>query len=177
MCAFSDGHHVRPFNRCRADCAVCAAGFAPGSSTRCHKCDGQNTGLVVGFATAAVLLMVFIAAVVVSYLVQVSEEGADEADNESRHFWRHKLSRVHRASLKAIPFSAVSIVVVVVQIVSQVRARMDDLNLALASGTQQEFGATLSDNNHRASFRVANAFVSTFRHADHPEVKCLAQRS
>lgn len=137
-------HDAPPFNRHRADCAVCVADFAPGYSNRCHECDRQNTALVVLCAILAVLLILFIAVVVVSYLLQGFEEGVDgrsSTDNEERRSWRQKLSKVHRSFLKAIPLSAVSIVVVVAQIITQVRAYMEYLISAHAFDVQQRLGA------------------------------------
>ena len=96
---------------------------------------------MAGLATAAVLLVLFIAAVVVSYILQGAEEEPDEANNNAQCLWRQKLSKVHRASLKAIPLSAVGIVVVVVQILTQVGVLMEDSNVAPDADTQQNFGA------------------------------------
>ena len=105
-----------------ADCAVCAEGYAPGSSSRCHKCSGENKGMAVGFSTTILALALIVALVVVSDLLQIEGDRAVETQNEPQNCLHGNLSHLRKFLVKAIPMSAIRIVVVVLQIVVQVRA-------------------------------------------------------
>ena len=105
-----------------ADCAVCAKGFAPGANNHCHKCSVKSRGRTVGLAITFVVGALCVIVLVASYLLQPEVNGNVEERNEARSLWRRKLSSFRHAFLKGSPLSAVSIVVVVLQIIIQVRA-------------------------------------------------------
>lgn len=104
----------------RADCAVCSDNFALGVSNRCHKCSGDKRILAVGIATAMLALVVFVATMVVSDLLRVGADGTEKAQDEERVGWHRRLLSCHRILVKTLPLSAIRIVVVVVQIITQV---------------------------------------------------------
>lgn len=108
-----------------ADCAVCAQEYAPGANRRCHECSVENRGYAVGFSITTLLVASILVLLLVSYLVQVVEDGAHQAQNQPRRWWRGKVSRCRKYIVKAMPLSTIRIVVVVMQIVVQVRAVVD----------------------------------------------------
>lgn len=72
-------------------------------------------------------LVVLVAFLVVSDLLQVVKDGAKETRAEPRRWWQGRLSSLHKFLVNAIPMSAIRIMVVVLQIVVQVRATRDTL--------------------------------------------------
>lgn len=84
--------------------------------------------MAVGFSTIILALALLVAFVVVSNLLQIVGDGGVETQSEP-HNWLHgKLSHLRKHFVKAIPMSAIRIVVVVLQIVVQVRAIKRRLN-------------------------------------------------
>ena len=75
-------------------------------------------GLAITFVVGALCVTVLVA----SYLLQPEVNGNVEQGNKARSLWRRKLSSLRHAVLKGSPLSAVSIMVVVLQIVIQVCA-------------------------------------------------------
>lgn len=94
----------------------------PGSSSRCHTCSGGNRGSGVGFLSALLVLALFVTVLAVSYLLERVGDGANEAQNRPRRWWKRTVSSIRTLPVKAIPLCAITIVVVVLQIVIQVRA-------------------------------------------------------
>lgn len=76
---------------------------------------GIGPGVFINTAGACVVLAV-------SYLLQRVGDAADEAQNGSRRWWNGTVSSIRTLLVKAIPVSAITIVVVVSQIVIQVHA-------------------------------------------------------
>ena len=74
-------------------------------------------------------LAMLVALVIVSDLLEVVGDGPDETRNEPRSWWQGKLSSLRLILGNAIPISAIRIVVVVLQIVVQVRGIKHDLQL------------------------------------------------
>ena len=66
-------------------------------------------------------LALFVAWVVVSDLLQIVVGGAVQTSNNPRRWWQGKLSALRKFLVEAIPMSAIRIVVVILQIVVQVR--------------------------------------------------------
>ena len=112
------GSRFVPLN---ADCAVCAEGFAPGANNHCHKCSKESRGRTVGLAIIFLVGALCVTVLVASYLLQPEVNANVEEGNKARSLWRRKLSSFRQALVKGSPLSAVSIVVVVLQIVIQVR--------------------------------------------------------
>lgn len=101
-----------------ADCAVCTREYAPGPNRRCHKCSVENRGFTVGFSVTTLLVVSFLVLLLVSYLVQTVGDGV----HRPRRWWQGKMSRFRNFLVKSMPLSTIRIVVVVMQIVFQVRA-------------------------------------------------------
>lgn len=115
------GIHFFPCASRFADCAVCLENYVPRPSNRCRKCSGENRRFAVGFSACAMLLALFVAAMVVSFLLQRVGDAGRQAQNQPRRWWRVKSWRIRNFLAKSIPLSAIRIVVVVMQIVIQVR--------------------------------------------------------
>lgn len=84
--------------------------------------------MAVGLSTAVLVLVLFVVWLVVSDLLLVESGGADETPSEPRRWWQEKQSNLREILVKAVPMSAIRIVVVVLQIVVQVRSIRDSLN-------------------------------------------------
>lgn len=104
---------------------MCKEDYVSGASRRCHECSGENRRFAVGFATTVLLLVLLAAVLVLSYLLQVVGDGAHQAQRQPRRWWQEKLSSFRNFLVKAMPLSSIRIVVVVSQIVIQVRAPID----------------------------------------------------
>lgn len=76
--------------------------------------------------TAGVLFLALVVTVLaVTYLIDIVGDETDEVQNQPRRWWQKKLSRFHNLLVKSLPLSTIRIVVVVLQIVIQVRAIRD----------------------------------------------------
>lgn len=120
---------LRMLPRCLShdtDCAVCAKGFAPGASHRCHACSGDVRGLVTGLTTAGLVLVLLLVIIAVHSLLKPVSEGVQEGQDGEYCWWPRMISSLHKAVIRAIPFTAVRIVVVILQIVIQVRTLKND---------------------------------------------------
>lgn len=111
-----------------ADCAVCTEGYAPGPSSRCHKCSGQNKGLLVAIPATVLFITLLAIALAASYLLELVGDETNIEQNQPRQWWRENLPRLHNLFVKAIPLSSIRIVVTVLQIVIQVRSVRDGFN-------------------------------------------------
>lgn len=108
-----------------ADCAVCEDGFAPGVLNSCHECSGESRRSAVVLATFGIILTVVAGAFLVSHLLQVDEYGRDangETVHEVRPTMCKTLATCRNTLVNVLPLSAVRIAVVVLQIITQVRA-------------------------------------------------------
>ena len=101
---------------------MCAEGFAPGTNNRCHKCSEESRGRTLGLAITLIVGVLCVTLLIAAYLLQPEENETVDDGNRARCSWRRKLSSFRRAFVKGAPLSAVSIVVVVLQIVTQVCA-------------------------------------------------------
>lgn len=63
---------------------------------------------------------------IVSNLVRTMTEGVQDTENRRCCRWPRILSALHKTLVKALPFTAIRIVIVVLQIVTQVRALKND---------------------------------------------------
>lgn len=136
-----DAHNSR-LHPLTADCAVCAEGFAPAANNRCRKCSEETKGRTTGLATTFIVVVLCLTLLVASYLLQTEDSG-----NVERCSWRRKFSAFHNALVKSAPLSAVSIVVVVLQIVIQVGA-VGECTCTLGNHSQVCLG---SSTNPRSS--------------------------
>lgn len=95
------------------DCAVCAENYTPGILRRCHKCSTAHRQLAIGLASALVIFASLAAVWLVPGPVQ-------EGRNDARLRIRHTIASGYNFIMKALPMSAIKIVVVVLQIITQV---------------------------------------------------------
>ncbi|CAN0056334.1 unnamed protein product, partial [Scytosiphon promiscuus] len=97
-------------------CAVCTAGYSPGYAHTCKSCLGDSKrralGIIASIATVALVALAFL----VAKLVSVVETGPP-VKAQSR--WQQKCSVWQQRMRNTVPLTAVKIVVVVWQIVTQ----------------------------------------------------------
>lgn len=102
-----------------ADCAVCARYYAPGFAYSCRSCVGDERALAIGVFSAFLVVAVMVVALVIAHLVRkIDHSGGSKSALQTMGCW----SFIRRVA-DAIPITAVKIVVVVWQIVTQVRGR------------------------------------------------------
>lgn len=73
------------------------------------------------------ILALFVVLFVVSYLLKTVEDGSNDAQTRPRRWWQGNLPRFRGFLDKPLPSSAIKIIVVVLQIVIQVRATGESL--------------------------------------------------
>lgn len=107
-----------PTTTTTADCAVCAAGYSPGYSRTCKSCmgDSKKSALAIAAVIGALALAVVVA--LVARLVSVVEVGPPQQQGSKK--WRRTCSAWQARVRQTVPLTAVKIVVVVWQIVTQV---------------------------------------------------------
>ena len=76
----------------------------------------------MGLAIMFIVGVLWVALLIAAYLLQPEANEAVESGHETRISWRQKLSSFRNMFVKEAPFSAISIVAVVLQIVTQVCA-------------------------------------------------------
>lgn len=95
------------------DCAVCAEGYAPGVLSSCHECSTDDRRWTVGLGMAALSLAVLVVVVMVTYTLRGRRgEGSNRCSRN--------LKCCQNFVGRALPLSAIKIVVVVIQITTQV---------------------------------------------------------
>ncbi|CAM9183884.1 unnamed protein product, partial [Ectocarpus sp. 12 AP-2014] len=99
-------------------CAVCAAGYSPGYSRTCKSCMGDSKKSALVFAAAIGALALAAVVALVSRLVSVVEVGPRQQQQGSKG-WRRTCSAWQARVRQTVPLTAVKIVVVVWQIVTQ----------------------------------------------------------
>lgn len=101
------------------DCAVCTENYSPGYSHTCKSCMGGNRTRALAVITAIAMVALVAVTFLVANLVSVVDTGPpDEAKAQSR--WQQRCSLWQARMRKTVPLTAVKIVVVVWQIVTQV---------------------------------------------------------
>ena len=102
-----------------SDCAVCANGYAPGSNYRCHRCSESTRRAGAGAAVVMIVASVLLLIVAVWDVKRVAFDGPE---NEIyRSGWQRNMSSCIEVMRKAFPLVALKIVLVVWQIITQVR--------------------------------------------------------
>lgn len=99
------------------DCAVCDEGYTLGFSS-CHKCQGERQRSSLGVFVAVLILLLLVVTLILAGLVQVVDIQPDE--EELRQVWKRKLTTYRTFLFNMFPRTAIRIVVVVWQIVTQV---------------------------------------------------------
>lgn len=117
------------------DCAVCANNYAAGFSYTCRSCRGNNKAIAVGtFCISLVVVMALVLVAIIDLLQDVQEPGRVGSSRCGISRW----SAIGRIS-ESLPLTAIKIVVVVWQIVTQVSVREDGQCLA-CQGRGHDFG-------------------------------------
>ena len=98
------------------DCAVCDEGYGSGFQYSCHSCQRSDKWAAIGGASAVLVIVIFMVALGVTYLVGV----VDRPIPERRGRWERRLSNFRDGLVRAIPLTAIKIILVSWQIVSQV---------------------------------------------------------
>lgn len=98
------------------DCAACDTGYAQGSKYSCFSCTGEKKDIAVAWAVMAPLLLLAVGVVVVWDLTGVR----GQSDQRGGKFWERIAFFRHRF-VEALPMASVKILVVIWQIVTQVR--------------------------------------------------------
>lgn len=151
---------VRVFPTTFADCAVCDDGFTPAFNFRCKECperESLSTAILAG-----VVVFVFLASgVVLSYLRRVPDDGEEsEKVDIFQTPWRRTLTSLHNALEKGWPSSALKIIVVVWQIISQVHGRFLTLEVPLRFVLEDINQIPIASQAHeRPDFPVQNTEV------------------
>ena len=104
-----------------ADCAVCADGFAPLAAYKCRDCSDTSLPSAEGLAVAMVVILVSVAAVLSAHLMRTIDSGDDVENGVANGSLEQRCVHVENIVVKVFPLMAVKIVVVVWQIISQVK--------------------------------------------------------
>lgn len=100
-----------------SDCSVCQPGYAPVFGQRCRTCDGKGKQTAMAVSAIVLSALVVVVCFIVADLVQVIDP---EPTPETKASWRRRLSAWRVRVVKKFPRTAVKIVLVVWQIITQV---------------------------------------------------------
>lgn len=107
-----------------ADCAVCADGYARGTSYSCHRCSHESVQSAVGIMVVVSSAILLIAAILISHMwsvVHEKDEGEEKREEErSGSSWGRKFQNCRAMVVRVVPLTAIKIVITVWQIVYQV---------------------------------------------------------
>ena len=103
-------------NSLSTDCAACEAGYASGLQYSCYRCHRSEKGAAIGGAVPTLVFALVVVTLMVAYLVRV----VDHPTSERVGRWNKRLSDFRDGLVRAIPFTAIKIVVVAWQIITQV---------------------------------------------------------
>lgn len=109
-----------PPPRRTADCSVCSIGYSSGIAHSCRKCSGYENSSAAGTTIAVVIGVCLAAAEILRRLGNVAEYEERERLDTPQDFVKRSCTRIQNLILKALPRTAIKIVVVVWQIISQV---------------------------------------------------------
>ena len=102
-----------------SDCAVCEKDYAPGFQYSCRSCKGLDKWSAMGTAVALIIVVLIGVIFVLVDLVRVVDSSTIERGKLERRalLFRDRL-------VKALPLTAIKIIVVTWQIITQVRIRL-----------------------------------------------------
>ena len=114
-----------------ADCAVCAEHFSARIGYSCGECDERTKRPAVGLVVTALVVVVLVAALALKDLQSGLKDDTREEINVRERFTARKFTIFLSSLMKVLPLTAIKIVVVVWQIVSQVRRvlPLDDVSV------------------------------------------------
>ena len=98
------------------DCAVCIEGYKPGFQYSCHSCQGSDKWAAIGGAVTMLVVVVSVVVFGVAYLVGVE----DRPISQRSGMWKRRISNFRDGLIRIIPLTAVKIVLVSWQIITQV---------------------------------------------------------
>ena len=102
------------------DCAVCAEGYAPTVSYDCRECSDADKPSALGLVVAMFVVLAIGAVVLLAQLVRAIDSGCVEETDIARGSVERRCIHWKTVLTKVFPLTAVKIVVVVWQIISQV---------------------------------------------------------
>lgn len=108
-----------------ADCSLCAEGYSRGIAYSCRKCSSDARGSAVGFTITLAVIAVLVTVMVLRRLGTVVDADRGEENDPSQGFARSRCASCQDLMIKVLPLSAIKIVVVVWQIIYQVRRGAD----------------------------------------------------
>ena len=98
------------------DCAACVKGYGSGFQYGCHNCRGPDKWAAIGGAVAVLVVVMFMVALGVAYLVGV----IDRPNSARNRTWEERVSKFRDGLVRAIPLTAIKIVLISWQIITQV---------------------------------------------------------
>ena len=99
------------------DCAACAEGYVSGFQYSCHSCQGSDKWTAIGGALAVLVVVMFVVVFGVAFLVAVIDRPTSGRNGK----WERRVSNLRNGLVRAIPLTAIKIVVVSWQIITQVK--------------------------------------------------------
>ena len=103
------------------DCAACAEGFAPWTAFECRQCSDADRPSAVGLLVTIAIILVAVGAALSAFFMRAIHRGDGQDETEiSRGSLERRCIYLENVFVKAFPLTAVKIVVVVWQIISQV---------------------------------------------------------
>ena len=97
------------------DCSDCAEGYGSGFQYSCHSCQGSDKWADIGGAVAVLVVGMVVVSLGVAYLVGV----VDRPISERSGMWERRVLNVRDGLVRAIPLTAIKIVLVSWQIITQ----------------------------------------------------------
>lgn len=114
-----------------AACAVCADTHAPGFGFSCHECEGavgESAKAIAGVAIGVVAISV--ALILMDFTRRVGGEGGDDIEEGGPRTCKRDISAIVSRIVKSLPMTAIKTVIVVWQIITQVRRSYNRLPYA-----------------------------------------------
>ena len=99
------------------DCAACDEGYGSGFQYSCSSCQGSHKWAGIGGAVAVSVVAIVVVALGVAYLVGV----VDRPISERSVMWERRILNFRDGLVRAIPLTAIKIVLVAWQIITQVK--------------------------------------------------------
>ena len=100
------------------DCAACDEGYGSGFQYSCNSCQGSHKWAGIGEAVGVSAVAIVVVALDVVYLVGV----VDRPISERGGMWERRILNFRDGLVRAIPLTAIKIVLVSWQIITQVKS-------------------------------------------------------
>ena len=99
------------------DCAACDEGYGSGFQYSCHSCQGSDSWAAIGGTVTVLVVAMFVVVLGVAYLVG----DVDRPISERTGTWERRVLSFRDGLVRAIPLTAIKIVLVSWQIITQVK--------------------------------------------------------